>query len=223
MVYLILILAVLFTYTFVLLFKPEKQRGLRILLAFSGSFLLSLTVFELLPDVYEATDPKTIGIFILLGILLQIVLEFYSQGLEHGHKPHTTDRSYTRILIFGSLCVHALIEGIPIQTYEPIVVGILIHKIPVTVVLSIFLINSDLKKPYQHGIILLFALMTPLGSLLAHNFDILQKYQPMLMALVIGVFLHISTIILFESSKGHQVNARKLLVIILGIAIAYLV
>ncbi len=223
MVYLILILAVLFTYIFVLIFKPEKRQGLRILLAFSGSFLLSLTVFELLPDVYKQTDPKIIGIFILLGILLQIILEFFSQGLEHGHTPHTSNRSYSWALIFGSLCIHALIEGIPIQAYEPIVVGILIHKIPVTAVLSIFLINSDLKSSYRFGIILLFALMTPLGSLLAHNFAALQQYQPMLMALVIGVFLHISTVILFESSKGHQVNTRKLLVIILGIVVAFLV
>ena len=223
MVYLILILAVLFTYTFVLLFKPQKRQGLRILLAFSGSFLLSLTVFELLPDVYRDTDPKIIGVFILLGILLQMVLEFFSQGIEHGHTPHTSDRSLTWVLLFGSLCIHALIEGIPIRTYGPIVVGILIHKIPVTAVLSIFLVNSDLKRSYQHAIILLFALMTPLGSLLAHNFEFLHQYQPMLMALVIGVFLHISTVILFESSKGHQVNIRKLLVIVLGIVIAFFV
>jgi hypothetical protein len=33
--------------------------------------------------------------------------------------------------------------------------------------------------------------------------------------------LHISTVILFESSEGHKFNLRKLLVIIFGITIAY--
>ncbi|MGI9547060.1 MAG: ZIP family metal transporter [Flavobacteriaceae bacterium] len=211
------------SYIFVLVINPEKKHGFRLLLAFSGSFLLALTVFELLPDVYSDTDPKTIGIFILLGILLQIFLEFFSQGLEHGHRPHTSERPGASVLIFLSLCIHALLEGIPIQSYEPIVVGIIIHKIPVAVVLSILLINSKLSKIYSAGIILLFSLMTPLGSYLAHNFSLLQKYQAPLMALVIGVFLHISTVILFESSKGHQVNIRKLIVIILGITIAYFV
>ncbi|MEN8788426.1 MAG: ZIP family metal transporter [Flavobacteriaceae bacterium] len=223
MVYILLILAVWLSYLFVVSFKIKNQYVLRLLLAFSGSFLLALTVFELLPSVYRTTDHKTIGIFILLGILLQVFLEFYSQGLEHGHSPHSSGKSGTRILIFISLCIHALLEGIPIQSYEPIVVGILIHKIPVTVVLSIFLINLNLKKYQSFGIIVLFSLMTPLGSYLAQNFSLIQQYQAPLLALVIGVFLHISTVILFESSKGHQVNARKLFVIILGIVMAYLV
>ena len=222
MVYLSLILAVWLSYFFVLGFRPKNQNALRLLLAFSGSFLLALTIFELLPSVYRTTDHKTIGIFILLGILLQVFLEFYSQGLEHGHSPHSSGKGGTRVLIFGSLCIHALLEGIPIQSYEPIVGGILIHQIPVTVVLSIFLLNLNLKKSYSFVIILLFSLMTPIGSFLAQNFSLIQQYQAPLLALVIGVFLHISTVILFESSKGHKVNARKLLVIILGITIAYL-
>lgn len=223
MVYLLLILAVWLSYLFVLGFNIKNQYILRLLLAFSGSFLLALTIFELLPSVYRTTDHKTIGIFILLGILLQVFLEFYSQGLEHGHSPHTPGKGGTRILIFVSLCIHALLEGIPIESYEPIVVGILIHKIPVTVVLSIFLINLNLKKYQSFGIIVLFSLMTPLGSFLAQNFSLIEQYQAPLLALVIGVFLHISTVILFESSKGHQVNARKLFVIILGIVTAYMV
>lgn len=222
MAYTLLILAVLLSYAAVRVFKPDKGYGLRLLLAFSGAFLLALTVFELLPDVYRSTDPKTVGIFILLGILLQIFLEFYSQGLEHGHKPHRSEKLRQRVLIFSSLCIHAFLEGIPIQTYEPIVVGIIIHKIPVAIVLSTLLVNSKTKNIYALGIMLIFSVMTPLGSFLAHNYTFLQSIQAPLMALVIGVFLHISTVILFESSKGHQFNIRKLIVIILGIFLAFL-
>ena len=54
---------------------------------------------------------------------------------------------------------------------------------------------------------------------------IYQRQMPLtakiITALVIGVFLHISTVILFESSEGHKFNLRKLLVIIVGIVIAY--
>ena len=63
--------------------------------------------------------------------------------------------------------------------------------------------------------------MTPIGTLLANTTTILSRYGMYLNALVIGVFLHISTVILFESSEGHKFNLRKLLVIILGITIAY--
>ncbi len=223
MVYILLILAVLLSYFFVLLIRPEKQQAIRLLLVFSGSFLLALTVFELLPDVYQQGEPKLIGIFILLGMLLQIFLEFYSQGLEHGHTPHKSDSPRFQVAIFSSLCLHALLEGIPIENYEPIVVGILIHKIPVAIVLSFLLINSGLSKTKAFTIVLIFSLMTPLGSYLAHHLPFLATYQHYLMALIIGVFLHISTVILFESSEGHRFNKKKLIVIILGIVAAYLI
>ena len=205
----------------VLLIKPKNPYGLRLLLAFSGSLLLSLTVFELLPAVYQETDARSIGVFILLGILFQIFLEFYSQGLEHGHEPHSSEERGSRILIFISLCIHALLEGIPVRGNEPILWGILVHKIPVAIVLSIFLINLGYSRLYSLGIILIFSLMTPIGSLISQNSTVLDDYAPQLTAFVIGVFLHISTIILFESSKGHRFNIRKLFVIILGILVAY--
>jgi hypothetical protein len=43
-----------------------------------------------------------------------------------------------------------------------------------------------------------------------------------LLALVIGMILHVSTIILFESSREHAVNLRKLAAIVLGMVLAYL-
>ena len=37
---------------------------------------------------------------------------------------------------------------------------------------------------------------------------------------VIGIFLHISTTILFESSADHRFNLRKMIAVLLGVAIA---
>ena len=66
--YILLILAVLLGSFVVLLIKPSKK-FVRLLLAFSGAYLLSVTILHLLPEVYqENTNAKTIGIFILIGI-----------------------------------------------------------------------------------------------------------------------------------------------------------
>ena len=85
MTYALLILGVLLSFAFVYLVKPTNNGNFKLLLAFSGAFLLALTIFELFPSVYEKSDSKTIGVFIMLGILLQIFLEFFSKGAEHGH------------------------------------------------------------------------------------------------------------------------------------------
>ena len=114
-----------------------------------------------------------------------------------------------------------VLEGFPIEKHDTIIYGILIHKVPIAIILSIFLLESKVKLVHAIFFILLFSLMTPLGSYIAANFDFATDFYAPITALVIGVFLHISTVILFESSEGHKFNLRKLLVIIVAIIIAY--
>lgn len=221
MTYLLLILSVILSFGFVFLFKPKKQQALRLLLAFSGAFLLALTLFELFPTVYRASNSKTIGVFIMLGILLQIFLEFFSKGAEHGHVHIDSNKHTFPWLLFASLSIHALLEGLPIAQHDTIIYGILIHKIPIALILSLFLLNSKLKTHYAFLFIALFSLMTPMGRFISSNFEFITAYYVPLTAVVIGVFLHISTVILFESSEGHSFTLRKLAVIFLGVLIAY--
>jgi len=221
MIYILPVLGVLLSFLFVVIKKPQKNEYLKLLLAFSGAFLLALTIFELLPEVYNHSDPKTIGIFIMLGILFQIFLEFFSKGAEHGHVHISKDSTNFPWLLFISLCIHSLLEGLPIGSNDTIIYGILIHKIPIAIILSIFLLGSNIKLIYAGLFMLLFSVMTPIGTFLAHTVEILSTYAVYLNALVIGVLLHISTVILFESSEDHKFNLRKLLVIIFGITIAY--
>ncbi len=222
MTYLLLILSVLLSFGFVFVSKPKNKNHFKLLLAFSGAFLLALTIFELLPEVYKQSDAKTVGLFIMSGILLQVFLEFFSKGAEHGHVHLDSEKSSFPWLVFASLCIHSLLEGFPIEHDNNILYGILIHKVPIAIILSIFLLNSRIKLSHTILFILLFSVMTPLGTYIAANLNILADYYVPITALVIGVFLHISTVILFESSEGHTFNARKLAVIVLGIATAYL-
>src|SRR5690554_8049513 len=83
-------------------------------MACSGGFLLSITVFELLPQVFE-TPSKRIGVFIMLGILLQIFLEYFSKGAEHGHVHVHSEQKHFPWMLFISLCIHAFVEGFPIS------------------------------------------------------------------------------------------------------------
>lgn len=221
-IYLIPIVAVWFGFAFVWFTKPKNNDNIKLLLAFSGAFLLSLTFFELLPDVYNGHDPKLIALYILGGILLQVFLEFFSKGAEHGHMHVHLKENKFPTLLFLSLSIHALVEGVPIHDNDSILYGIIIHKIPIAIILSIFLVNSTMKRSATLLFIAAFSLMTPLGSYISTS-PWMENYGHLLTALSIGVFFHISTIILFESAQGHAFNLRKLVVIVLGIGIAYLV
>jgi zinc transporter ZupT len=214
------ILAVLIGYAFVLVFKPSKQKNLKLLLAFSGAFLLSITVFNFLPEVYN-DNSKTVGLFIMIGVLLQIVLEFFSKGAEHGHVHIHKNSTAFPWLLFISLSIHSVLEGVPIEAHHSLIYGVIIHKLPVAIILSTFFLASDLGRPKILFFLTLFALMTPIGVLLSQEVEFFKLYYTEISALVIGIFLHISTIILFESSEGHKFNLSKLLVILVAITVAY--
>jgi len=222
MTYIFLFLSVAIGYFIALLFKIKEVKQIAIFLAFSGAFLLSITIFELLPEVYQVPS-KTIGVYIISGILLQIFLDFFSQGAEHGHiHIHDTKNNFPWLLFF-SLSIHALIEGFPITDDNNLMIGVIVHKVPIALILSIFFIKANYSKTMTILFLFLFAIMTPLGSWISNNFEILQVYKTQITAITIGIFLHVSTTILFESSKNHKFNLSKMSVVILAILIAYFI
>jgi len=216
------ILSVLQGFIIVLLIKPENNKNLKLLLAFSGAFLLSITIFDFLPIVYTSNH-KSIGLFIMLGILLQIILEFFSKGAEHGHVHLNKGATAFPWVLFISLSIHSILEGIPIDTHEHLVYGIAIHKLPVAIILSTFFLASKMSKPKVILFLILFSVMTPLGVILSENVPFIKEYYTQISALVIGILLHISTTILFESSEGHKFNITKLLTIAIAIILAYFI
>lgn len=221
--YLFPVYAVALGIIIVVLTKQNKLKNTKLLLAFSGAFLLALTLFELIPEVYEELPTKTIGILIMSGIVLQIFLESLSKGAEHGHIHGYKDGNKFPWLLFISLCIHSLLEGFPIHQDNDMVYGILVHKIPIAILITNYLLQAKFPTWQAGGFLLLFATMTPLGTIISNNISGLASYIPYINALVIGIFLHISTIILFESSEGHKFNIAKLLTIIVAVALAYFI
>ena len=127
------------------------------------------------------------------------------------------------LALFLSLSVHALIDGFPVAHSDHVLWGVVIHKIPIALILSLFLIQSSLSKGKQLLFLFLFGLMTPLGTLVALYIPQLTPHKPFINALAVGVFLHVATTILFESSKDHQFNRIKLMVILAGALAGYMI
>ena len=53
MEYIITFSAVIIGFLIALFLKPQKKKNIKLLLAFSGAFLLSLTVLHLLPELFN--------------------------------------------------------------------------------------------------------------------------------------------------------------------------
>ena len=220
--YLVPFLSVFVGFIIAYFLKQNNKKNLKLLLAFSGSFLLSMTVVHLLPEVYEIKSHST-GLFIMIGILFQIILEFFSKGAEHGHVHGQETMTQIPWFLFISLCIHALLEGLPVSQHEELAIGIGIHHLPIAIILTTFLLQSKLNNWSIFFFMLTFGLMTPLGTLLAIELQFLSRFSTEITAIVIGILFHISSTIIFESSEGHKFNIAKISMIILGTALAFFV
>lgn len=230
-VYILPLFSVILGYIVAVFFRPKNKINLKLLLAFSGAFLLSLTVMHLLPEVYEANlqyaaehhheHSSAIGIYIMIGIVFQIILEYFSKGAEHGHVHGHDKMDAIPWLLFFSLCLHALLEGMPISNHNHLAYGIAIHHFPIAIILTTFFSNAQLPKKAIFFFMMVFAFMTPLGTILSENLTFLKAFYTQISGIVIGILFHISSTIIFESSEGHKFNLAKISVIVLGVILAY--
>ncbi len=214
--------------TGIFLFKKDIGKNLKLILSFSGAYLFSITVLHLIPDAYKSQD-RYVGIFIIAGFLFQLILELFSDGVEHGHIHHQHHHKHEKAFPSGimiSLCLHAFLEGMPLAQghQQELVFGIALHHIPAAFALGSVLMQNHLPKKSILFLLVVFALMTPAGYFASHLLSTsmagLQHYFARIMGIVIGIFLHISTTILFESSADHKFNLRKMVAVLIGSGIA---
>lgn len=207
--------------------KKDSNQRLKLILSFSGAYLFAITILHLLPDVYAGDQTHLIGLFILGGFILQILLEQFSQGIEHGHiHLHNHQKSFPWGIML-SLCLHAFLEGMPLtsKNNNQLVYGIALHHIPAAFALGSVLLGNQIKKSNIILLLIAFAAMSPMGYIFSYalsngNMSSLGTYYPYIMGIVIGIFLHISTTILFESSVDHKFTIRKTFAVLMGIGIA---
>jgi zinc and cadmium transporter len=230
--------------------QKHSGKGLKLLLSFSAAYLLGLSLLHLFPELFSSGIEHA-GWYVLAGFMLQVVLDFFSHGIEHGHA-HVHAHAGTRFLfmIMISLWVHAFIEGMPFGGAMPehlhnhaghdhghvhshdhrgsLLLGISLHKVTESLVFAALLISSGVKLSRALILLLLFALMAPLGAfshylLIQTDQTWVAELTPKVTGILIGILLHVSTTIIFESEEGHKFNWWKFLAIVVGIAMAALV
>lgn len=217
------------------------RRNLPLLLSFGGAFLLGLCFLHLLPEAFAANAQA--GLWVIVGFLIQIGLEFLSKGMEHGH----VHGNRFGLVAFLSLCLHALIEAMPFGLDAgaameamhdhghdhhhhhdhgaggwSLLLGIGLHKLPVAIALMTILkatVPSAGKRWTWLGV---FSLMPIAGIALAGSLPQDAATFGALNGLLVGILLHIATTILFETADGHEFNARKFLTVLLGLGLSFL-
>lgn len=197
-----------------------KKKLSQFLLIFSGAYFLATAVLEIFPSVYEVHD-HNIGLYVLGGLFFQMLVESLSKGVEHGHVHFHKTKSFP-LTIFIGLFLHSFFEGMPImhQHSQNLLWAVFIHNIPITMVLYGAISQLKVSKLYQFIFMGAFALAGPLGVVFGNT--LMADYHHQALAFVAGIFIHIATVILFESNDTHKFKAQKVITVLLGFVIAYM-
>lgn len=216
---------------FALNFFSSLKKNLRLPLIFAGSYLFAITIIHIIPELFSISpDPSTIGLYVLIGFFMQQFLEYFSSGVEHGH--FHSDKALTvsgRFSIVIALFIHSLLEGSLLTHDSPfhekhesysLLLGIVLHKMPAAFALMVTMHQMGRKAIY---LLILFSLASPIGLLFADMFTFSEGNVLILFAIVCGSFLHISTTIFVEASPDHHFGLNKILISVMGAALAILV
>lgn len=225
----------------VYLFPRINTKTFKLTLVFAGAYLFSITILHILPGLFMGNiNNDSIGLYVLLGFFMQLFLEKFSSGVEHGHihlHDHTHDHFISSpFFLVSALFLHAFLEGTLLA--EPndmhdhhgsgaLLFGIALHKMPAAFALMSVLRHQIVGKNSSLIILLtIFSIASPLGLLVTNYFNefnfISERAFTILFAIVSGNFLHISTTIFIESSPEHRFSMDKLLISILGALVAVL-
>jgi len=213
-------------------------KALKLLTAFSGAYLLAISFLHVLPEIFSGELDFPLGIFVLVGFFIQLILDYLTKGVEHGHQhvdckgqghPHV---AVSPVAVMIGICIHSLLEGMPLadvfdqpELKSTMLKGIIIHNIPISIVLMSLLLQAKFSVLKSTLLLALFAISGPIGVLLVNltgNSFMMESEMlfKIVMAMVVGIFLHISTTILFETDEHHHFNLYKFVAIIIGAGVA---
>ncbi len=220
-----------------------NEKILQLLLAFSGAYLITVAFTQIIPSIFDGTNNSTLGYFVLIGFFIQLIIEFITGGAEHGHghcddsHEHNNDspiKISPYALLIG-ISLHAFFEGMPFSshfhahahTQDSLLLGIVVHKVPIAIALMGLFLAAGVSRLRAYSLIMVFAISAPLGAFLGGyigesiGIDI-EFFYKIIMALLVGIFLHVATSIIFESNTSHRFNIYKLVIILIGISFAIL-
>lgn len=215
--------------------KKISHRFIDYMSVFGGAFLFASCFINLVPHIFlEGFETPThhfkVGAAVLLGFIIQLVLEHMTHGVEHGHNhcAHCSSEQHHHPImgLMIGLCVHAFLEGMPLvghgdEIHQGLLYGIVLHNLPITVVMVGLFIGNGYSTMKSLLLLFLFGIMTPLGSIfntycMPHD----HVLQSIVMGAVVGILLHVSVSILFDHEQ-NRFSWMKFALIVVAFVAAY--
>ena len=120
----------------------------------------------------DADSILSVGVFVLIGFILQLLLELLSNGAEHGHihdEKHHNDSFVKALMILLGVSIHAFLEGFALvvngEVNYSLLIGVVLHNIPIAMLLVNAFMLANCSKIKSFLLLSVFAIMGVVGSI----------------------------------------------------------
>jgi zinc and cadmium transporter len=158
--------------------KDIPTKHLSLLIALGAGSMLAVSLVHIFPESLENTENAVFAFlagFIVIYLIEELMTRHrhdHSHG-DHAHEDPHEHYDHIALISWLAICAHTLLDGVGIRASMglseaagyAVFVGVVIHQIPVSLALASLLRESALGQQKQIFLILLFALMAPLGFL----------------------------------------------------------
>lgn len=217
------------------LFKKWTSRQLHLFIAFGAGVFLGAIFLHILPEAMAEDTTNAASGMVLLGFLIILLVE---RTLLRSHKSHCDEACVHRhemvgITAFIGLSVHSLTAGfaLGVGMTDPelaliIFIAIIAHKATAAFSLSTIFRLAEFSRKKTLTLILVFALMTPLGAIISLPF--ISSLKDISLAIPIGLtagtFLYVATMdLLPEAFHSDKERVSTFVWLILGVFIMLLI
>ena len=221
-VYLAWIFAISLVGGLIPLLKQWSHAQLQTLISTSAGIILGVLFFDLLPEVSQTTPHFYTAA--LAGFVLLLALEKFV--FIHPHEADELKGRRSGFSAYLGISFHSLLDGFALGSSAmlpalapPVLFAIVAHKIPDSFSLASILTFFGYSRRRTVWMLLFFALLTPLGGVLA--LVLLRHVQPQVLGLLLGLasgtFLFIATSdLLPHAHEHHEGRFRNLAAVLFG-------
>ena len=221
--------------SFFIFIKGNKNNIIKCALAFASGVMLSVSIFDLIPEsltMFSSTTKDSIFFSLALFITIGLIIPLFIDKILPSKLDQNSKLYKLGIFTMIAIIIHNIPEGIAtyissetnIKLGISITIAIAMHNIPegISIAMPVYYATKNKKKAI--GLTFISGMSEPLGAVLAFFFlkpIINNTIMGALFAIIAGIMTYISIIELLPTALQYKEKKKTIFSFLIGILFMY--
>ena len=215
--------------------KGNKQNIIKCALAFASGVMLSVSIFDLIPEsltMFQSTTKNSIFFNITIFITIGLIIPLFVDKVLPNKLDQNSKLYKLGIFTMIAIIIHNIPEGIAtyissetnLKLGIKVTIAIAMHNIPegISIAMPVYYATKNKKKAI--GLTFISGMSEPLGAFLAFLFlkpIINNTIMGALFAIIAGIMTYISIIELLPTALQYKEKKKTIISFLIGILFMY--